>query len=703
MTLTTTLDRQTFPGDGSNKNFPFNFKFFDNSQIYVYLISPDGVAIGKSLNIDYTLSGALSPGGGLVVMTVAPPLNYQLFIRRILSPTQPTSIRNQGAFFPAIHEDVFDRLTMLLQQSKSESERSLKVQEYDPIPGLLPSVQQRSGKLLSFDGDGNPVSVAPESGSATALSIALADMVSLGLGSALVGWRPGITGGTGRTVDAKLRESISLKDFGAVGDGVADDTAAFNLAVAYANARGGDDYANIVGTTIFIPDGRYKITAAVTPVTRSGVEFVGASRQGTVILMPVGVYGVFTFGSGGAGPTPVGGGFSNAKFEYLTVPTASSCMFVVDHAFRLQFTNHLWVNIGQAFKLGTSTSRISGGVTLDNITGSCANIASTPVFQLLAGTGLLMTNVALFAGVPTPVHPAAMTTAANRNVFNCLGGFWDTVLASNCIFERFDYGMVVQAAATQVYQNLYFSNCIFDYHKTTVVLLAAAGGVVSTVMMSNCWYVSWEGPAIALSGGSYNDNHKFEGKVVIAGQEAIYYAVAGPKNNRFNLEIGAVNRVTTTSNSAMWFAPTATGFLVNGCSGNDDTSASGTPWRAGYGVTVGADADNYLVCNNRVTGTTGGYNIAANSASSVNRMISGNAEANYSGSVPMTLGGTGVQVFNKTPFVLNVHLYGGTVGGISANGVSIPNMTNGVITLDPGQYLLPTYSAAPALTAIARA
>ncbi|BBI47401.2 hypothetical protein [Pseudomonas phage HU1] len=117
MTVTTTLDRQYFPGDGSNKNFPFNFKFFDNSQIYVYLIDPAGGVVGKVLNVDYTISGALSPVGGQVVMSVAPALNYQVLIQRKLTITQPTSIRNQGAFFPAIHEDVFDRLTMLVQQA----------------------------------------------------------------------------------------------------------------------------------------------------------------------------------------------------------------------------------------------------------------------------------------------------------------------------------------------------------------------------------------------------------------------------------------------------------------------------------------------------------------------------------------------------------------------------------------------------------
>lgn len=127
MTVTTTLDRQDFPGDGSNKNFPFNFKFFDNSQIYVYLIDPSGLVVGKTLNVDYTLSGALSAVGGQVIMSVAPPINYRLLIQRKLPLTQPTSIRNQGAFFPAIHEDVFDRLTMLIQQALSGLSRALQI------------------------------------------------------------------------------------------------------------------------------------------------------------------------------------------------------------------------------------------------------------------------------------------------------------------------------------------------------------------------------------------------------------------------------------------------------------------------------------------------------------------------------------------------------------------------------------------------
>jgi hypothetical protein len=146
MTVTTTLDRQEFPGDGSNKNFPFNFKFFDNSQIFVYLIDPSGFTTGKILNVDYTLSGAMSPSGGTVVMSVAPPLNYRLLVRRILPVSQPTSIRNQGAFFPAIHEDVFDRLTMLIQQVLAIANNSIQL---DPSGTYWDFLNHRAANLAN--------------------------------------------------------------------------------------------------------------------------------------------------------------------------------------------------------------------------------------------------------------------------------------------------------------------------------------------------------------------------------------------------------------------------------------------------------------------------------------------------------------------------------------------------------------------------
>lgn len=60
-----------------------------------------------------------------------------------------------------------------------------------------------------------------------------------------------------RVVQSKLRDTVSVKDFGAVGDGVADDTAAIQSALTYAGTQ---------KCAVYIPatPNGYKITAALT-------------------------------------------------------------------------------------------------------------------------------------------------------------------------------------------------------------------------------------------------------------------------------------------------------------------------------------------------------------------------------------------------------------------------------------------------------
>ena len=108
-----------------------------------------------------------------------------------------------------------------------------------------------------------------------------------GAGSGKIGFSAAAAGSGSRTVQEKLRESISVKDYGAVGDGVTDDTAAIQAAInAVITPTGGG---------LYFPAGTYKITAKLLIPFSAGWRIFGASRDQTRIKQFTSNTRIFSF------------------------------------------------------------------------------------------------------------------------------------------------------------------------------------------------------------------------------------------------------------------------------------------------------------------------------------------------------------------------------------------------------------------------
>ena len=129
------------------------------------------------------------------------------------------------------------------------------------------------------------------------------DEVITGIDSSKVAFLPAGGGATLTTVQAKLRQSISVMDFGATGDGTTDDTTAIQNALTYCTQNGEE---------LFFPKGSYRTTAKLT-IDRSantldptqgalfGISLRGSSPASAQILADHDDFCLEVLGGAGAG------------------------------------------------------------------------------------------------------------------------------------------------------------------------------------------------------------------------------------------------------------------------------------------------------------------------------------------------------------------------------------------------------------------
>lgn len=155
-------------GDGTTASFPFAFKVFQASDLYlVKLNSSTNVETVLALTTDYTVSlnanQNANPGGTITLVAGALATGYKLTITSNIAPLQQTDLTNAGGFYPAVITNALDKLTILVQQIIDSAGRSLRFPVSDTsYNATLPTADQRKGAVLAFDETtGDPV-VGPD-------------------------------------------------------------------------------------------------------------------------------------------------------------------------------------------------------------------------------------------------------------------------------------------------------------------------------------------------------------------------------------------------------------------------------------------------------------------------------------------------------------------------------------------------------------
>lgn len=320
MTISSTNSRMTYTGNGSVSSYSFTYKIFDEGDLLVTVKDTDGVETTLTITTDYTVTMNANGTGSIQLVSSGQDwltggnltTGYRLVIRRVVEVVQETDIRNQGEFFPEVHEDAFDYQTMIQQQQQDEIDRSIKVAETDdPLTFNLPTQEERASQFLAFDADGEPIAASAVSGVAVSSymqtvlddTTAAAARTTLGFTGALA-----TTGSVDTTaIDADAVTNAKLANMTALsvkGNGTNASENPTDLAAA-------NDYEVIqrVGTSVAFGPYKRKYRNATTTdsiaTTDDLVVFSGASFTATLPTAVGNTGKVFTLQHGGTSLTQV--------------------------------------------------------------------------------------------------------------------------------------------------------------------------------------------------------------------------------------------------------------------------------------------------------------------------------------------------------------------------------------------------------------
>lgn len=426
-------------------------------------------------------------------------------------------------------------------------------------------------------------------------------------GSNLVGFLQAGTGAATRTAQAKMRDVVSVKDFGAVGDGVADDTAAIQAAINYTQDNN--------RTLEFETGGKYKITGTLAwkhgQSSTDAIKYNVRVKGNNAIIYPSGsatavdIVPRCTFADRATGRGEADIDISDLWVDGYLSPSSAKALNVGRAGF--QCSNFEWSSV-----YGLTVSGFNAGNEVVLFV-ECRHINVTNMAIRAGSCGIAANTASTFCG-DMVFHSCEFTGTASSRPINMNTGAASAEVRGITFSACDIYGtgtLLSSTGAASLVADIWFDNgCQFDgpgspAGEIALAVQATGGGKLSQIHVIQAYFVN------------------YTGAVIYANTET------GGVLTQFNVQGGGINNITCaggSGNAAIFCincesvsirdvefdAISATaGQLINidGCTNvlihnNKATNSTGI----NYGVTIGNASNNYSICNNVIDVATGAIN-----------------------------------------------------------------------------------------------
>lgn len=337
MTVSVQIPLIDYTGDGTTKIFTYDFRVIEETDLYVYI---DDVVQTSG----YTVSGIDDPNGGEVTFTTAPSNGALVTLRRKTPINRSTDYTYAGSLDADILDSDFDRIVTMIQDRETtelslsdsnphgwdakgnriinvgtpiddadaatkeytdhlfihslsdskgayqlrqaivatEGQKTFTLTVFEYVPALhnisvyINGVRQVNGTYS--EPSSTTITFSEGLNEGDVVEFISNEMVSNGDYEYVY---TSAHGGIPRTLDDRLQDIISVKDFGALGDGVTDDGPAFTAAFDYIRSVRDNDNA-LYPACLHIPAGRYYIG---TSINATGIRAQGWGIQASGALL----------------------------------------------------------------------------------------------------------------------------------------------------------------------------------------------------------------------------------------------------------------------------------------------------------------------------------------------------------------------------------------------------------------------------------